>query len=325
MDIAGRAGGGPIEGVQCRLKDTTAGKAITLREIKKEIEKAEKFEPRLACLTFATTAAPDSILQKEVLKIDEARRQNGRFGVSLLSWIDLLDRIEEVPELAEIYGDQGRTISEILRVTLETRDKFDLFERRQTEPIARTESNAIAPAAPNIDDLLGAEIDRYRDLLTANRPALALELLEGIRSKRWDAASQKTRYRILTNIAAAKTRLGRLDGADDFISAVAFDPDAEQALCNVAYGHLLKHEFTAARDAACTAIEKYPKSISAHAILLGASSALRDTGDPLSLIPEDLQSEAAIAYGIGNFYRWKTDAATARVWFARAFEKDPNT
>lgn len=84
-------------------------------------------------------------------------------------------------------------------------------------------------------------------------------------------------------------------------------------------------QFTAARDAACTAIEKYPKSISAHAILLGASSALRDTGDPLSLIPEDLQSEAAIAYGIGNFYRWKTDAATARVWFARAFEKDPNT
>jgi hypothetical protein len=86
-----------------------------------------------------------------------------------------------------------------------------------------TSGNLVAPAAPKIDDILGPEIDRFRDLLTSNQATLALGLLEDLRVAHWERASDRTKYRILTNIAVAKTNLSRPEGADDHIAALCYD------------------------------------------------------------------------------------------------------
>jgi cellulose synthase operon protein C len=312
VDIAGRPHWGGIEGIQCKLKDTLTGKALTLGEVKREIAKAEKFQPPLACLTFATTAPPDAALQSEVFKIAQKRKLQSRFDVVLLSWTDLLDRIEEIPELAEIYGGHAKKITETHEGVFET-----------VAMVRELHQKIMAPQPPDIEDLLGSEIDAYRDLLRENKARLALELLENLRKRRWRGASQKSQYRILTNIAAAKTRLGRIDGADDHIAALALDPDGEQAICNAAWGHLIKNEFIEARELARRAVAKFPKSVSAHAILLAATSGVGDAQGPLQLVPEELRGEPAIAFGIGNFYRFKKNFPEARKWFDRAFKKDP--
>jgi tetratricopeptide (TPR) repeat protein len=324
VDIVGRPHGGGIEGVQCRVKDATTHKTIALDEIEATIEEAERFDPPLTALTFAATAEPDVALQRKVLKIDEERRRSGRFGVALLSWKDLLDRIEEVPELAETYGSPSKTIIETRQTTLEIKEMVERGNAMLEVLQGQQTATAMVATPPSIDDLLGSEIDRYRDVLKENKAQLALDLLESVRAKRWDSASPKMRYRILTNIAVAKTRLGRTDGADDHIAALQFDPEAEHALCNVGHAYLIKGDFAKARETAQAAIAEYPKSITGHAVLLAAANALRDVDDPLSLVPDDLRGEAAVAFGIGNFYCWKPDVAAAREWLTRAFEKDPN-
>jgi cellulose synthase operon protein C len=324
VDIAGRPKGGGLVGIQCKAKDAVSGKALTLDEIKDEVAKAEGFDPPLTRLIFATTAAPDAPLQREVLKLAEERKQQGRFDVVLLSWTDVLDRMEEVPELAEIYGGQARRIIETQEIALDVRSEQREFRIETLETLRDIRQQFMAPSPPGLDDLLGGEIDRYRDLLLENKAGLALELLEVLRVKRWDGASEKTRYRILTNIAAAKTRLGREEGADDFIAALVHDPDAEHAQCNAAYGRLLKGDFEAARNIARATQEKFPKSAQPYALILAASSKIGDVNDPLSLLPDDLRDNPAIAYGVGTFYRDRADTVAARPWFARAYEKDPN-
>ncbi len=72
-------------GVQC--KNTVDG--ISLDIIRKEIAKAEGFEPPLDRLYIATTAKRDAPLQKEVRLLSEARSRDSKFRVAILFWDDV--------------------------------------------------------------------------------------------------------------------------------------------------------------------------------------------------------------------------------------------
>lgn len=86
VDIWGEAHNQML-GVQCK---NTAG-SITLAMVKDEIENAESFTPPLNHLYIATTAANDSVLQKEVRRLSRTRAKSGKFRVDILFWNDVAD------------------------------------------------------------------------------------------------------------------------------------------------------------------------------------------------------------------------------------------
>jgi len=86
-------------GIQCKGKkeekiDGTENR-ITLSEIIKEIEKAERFEPSLKRYIIATTSEKDGEIQKEVRKIDAQRRSEGKFPVEIKFWDYISKKVDE--------------------------------------------------------------------------------------------------------------------------------------------------------------------------------------------------------------------------------------
>lgn len=88
-------------GNSMQVKGVTTGVALTLAEVTKEVAKAKKFRPKLTRLIFATTAPADARLTEKVLALAEQHNQAQLFDIVLLSWTDIVDRIDRYPALAE--------------------------------------------------------------------------------------------------------------------------------------------------------------------------------------------------------------------------------
>jgi tetratricopeptide (TPR) repeat protein len=83
VDISGvnHAQDGKLWGVQCKCK-----RKLTEQDINKELDKAAKFEPKLAHLIIATTADNDAKIQEFVRKLSAQRVADGEFPVTLSAW-----------------------------------------------------------------------------------------------------------------------------------------------------------------------------------------------------------------------------------------------
>src|SRR4051812_43971854 len=55
VDLFGKLPGGGLHGVQCKKKDVLAGHTVTVQELRTEVLKAKRFNPRLAEFVLATT------------------------------------------------------------------------------------------------------------------------------------------------------------------------------------------------------------------------------------------------------------------------------
>ena len=103
------------QGVQCKGKDALYGSVPTIDEIKKEIAKAEKFQPLLSHWRFATTAPRDGTLQKEVRLISKKRKEKGLFTVDILGWDDFRDLLCEYKKvLRDYYPECGFDYAELI-------------------------------------------------------------------------------------------------------------------------------------------------------------------------------------------------------------------
>jgi hypothetical protein len=95
-------------GIQCKNKkdekNDGSENRITLAEIKKEIEKAESFEPKLKKYIIATTAEKDGVIQKEVRKTDAERRSQGKFSVEIKFWDYITSKIDEHKSVHNWYA-----------------------------------------------------------------------------------------------------------------------------------------------------------------------------------------------------------------------------
>ena len=117
VDVFGSPGGnyGTFHGVQCKAKGELHNSKLNLTELQKEIDKAEYFEPPLHHWILATTTPVDATLQKEARKISAARKQEGRFTVSVLGWgeiVTLLCIHRQV--LSDFYPEHGFDVSKLL-------------------------------------------------------------------------------------------------------------------------------------------------------------------------------------------------------------------
>jgi hypothetical protein len=92
-----------IHGVQCKGKDQTYGHKPTLRELRREIKKAEYFEPALEHWVLATTAPKEGGLQVAAREISKNRAARNQFTVTVLGWEDIRGLLADHPAVAEAF------------------------------------------------------------------------------------------------------------------------------------------------------------------------------------------------------------------------------
>jgi hypothetical protein len=109
--------GGVIHGVQCKGKDANFGAKATVRELRVELAKADKFTPPLQKWIFATTAPVDVALLEESRLLSRERAKRGRFPVDVLGWGDIQSLMASYPDvLMQFYPEHGVDMAIIARV-----------------------------------------------------------------------------------------------------------------------------------------------------------------------------------------------------------------
>jgi hypothetical protein len=95
--------GAILHGVQCKGKDANYNAKATVAELKAELAKADKFQPRLERWIFATTAPADAKLQAAARKLSEARSRKGHFVVTVLGWEDIQSLLGSRPDVLKQF------------------------------------------------------------------------------------------------------------------------------------------------------------------------------------------------------------------------------
>ena len=104
VDIYGtRDNGKSLVGVQCKGKDNFSNRTLTKNEIEVEAEKAKSFHPKLSEFIFATTGAKDANMEELARKITQDHQSKGLFSVHIWGWEDIKLRLENFPDLLDIY------------------------------------------------------------------------------------------------------------------------------------------------------------------------------------------------------------------------------
>lgn len=117
VDILDLGAKQPLSAAQCKLHEEW--KTISPAEIRREVQKASEFRPKLGRYGILTTAKASHAAHDAVLKINEEHRERGLFQVELITWgkiENLLDRYEQVGQdfYATIGGQTAAEISEKL-------------------------------------------------------------------------------------------------------------------------------------------------------------------------------------------------------------------
>ncbi|MCH7752279.1 MAG: hypothetical protein IH898_09015 [Planctomycetes bacterium] len=341
VDVFGHLGGsGDLQGVQCKGKDGRYGRFVTEKELRAEVKKAKKFQPAIKAFILATTAPSDAPIQEVARLLTVEHKVKGLFSVQVLGWGEIHQRFAGYPELIDkYYPDQGPThykISETLAQIMERQMAIEAAQFQLPTALTqalRQERGAIGiipmlddgAADPN-DEALNLEIDSYRDRIKSV-PRTALSLLQQLRERCWEVASERTRFRIVTNIGAAHNELNEnSQAADHYLEAANFAAnDDDKAVRNVAYAYLIKDELARAREEAHRAIKLNPDEGDGYAILVAASATLEGIEDPETLVPDVHLSKANVVYTIGHAHRIRGDLEKGLKWFKRAYELEPET
>ncbi len=127
-----------IHGVQCKVKENSRVSNPSITELQREISKADGFEPALDHWIFATTAPVDAVLQREARELSVARKEVGRFTVSVLGWDEIVNLLcEHKQVLSEFYPEHVFDISTLLS---EVRELLDVVKRDKLQGPAQTRS-----------------------------------------------------------------------------------------------------------------------------------------------------------------------------------------
>ena len=330
VDIFGRKNReGTWVGIQCKGKDSGYGGTVTEKELRAEVEKTRGFIPQISDFFLVTTAPVDASIQTIARMITQGREEEGNpLNVSVWGWGELESRISQYPKALEAFHpDASPYSSEIIgQLDLITQtqqpaiiEKLDLII--QTQQLAITGDN-ISVDSEIFDKNLHAEIDGYRDLIKAGKPTTSLILLESLKDRLWDSASDRIKFRIITNIGSANLHISKekeKEGVEHFLEAIKYQPEDKIALANVALAYLLKGEHSKAVDAAKAALEKDNSNAEAASYLIQAYIKDETVDDPIELVPEVIRGSASVDIACIIFYRLRNSSQWVEI--ARAAGK----
>ncbi|MCB1036365.1 MAG: restriction endonuclease [Acidobacteria bacterium] len=92
VDVYGRHGGA-LHAVQCKKRQVFPEQRLSEEEVRKEVEAAREFDDELRVLIIATTAPPDTKIQKLAREISREHEAEGLFRVEIYGWSELVERL----------------------------------------------------------------------------------------------------------------------------------------------------------------------------------------------------------------------------------------
>jgi tetratricopeptide (TPR) repeat protein len=325
---------GKWHGVQCKGKDTYNQGEVTETELRNEVEKAKTFKPALSDWILATTAKKDAKIEEVARLISEQHAATGLFSVHVLGWEDLQSLIGNYPGVIDKHSpDQGPTNVKTLEIASQNLTATNDVKAMVEELLRRSAGNtAPAPADPGAgtplnpqDAALQARIDTARDLLRSGHQKAAIGLMEAITTDSWNGASDRAKFRLLTNRGAAHYRLGHFEQAADlFMRAQDWGHNDPLMLVNVALAHLLRHEDVQARKLADEALRLDPNNSSAASLRILAALSDEGVTDPFTVLPPGHIADAETIATAGRWYLRHGNNAEALTLLERVFKLDPS-
>ncbi|MCX5822581.1 MAG: hypothetical protein NTY86_03520 [Deltaproteobacteria bacterium] len=336
VDIYGRRGGVGIHyvGIQCKGKDSNYGAKVTEKELREEVKKSRNFIPPLSEFILVTTAPDDVKIQEVARQITFENYTSGSLlEVQVWGWGNLESRISRYPQAIRAFAPDAspfmdniyKDISAVKADTEVIRDNTaQLLELGHRIHSATQTIDTSTKASETIDQYFHADIDTYRDMISDGHPRMALHLLEQLKIRCWVSASPRVRFRITTNIGAAKLMLRDERGAaTDFLDAVKYDPKDRIGMANVALAHLIEGRINEAITAAQAALHENPKNKHAASYLIQAHYSDQLIADPLILISKELWDTDSVRMGVISFFRRRQDPGWRRA-AQDAFSLFPN-
>jgi tetratricopeptide (TPR) repeat protein len=251
VDISGNLDGtGDSVGVQCKLKEEYNGGNVSIKEIEKEIKKAETYQPPLKQLIVATTGRRDAEIQEQVRLLREKRLKEGKFPVYIWFWEDIADEVKKEQSILATHYPQFTP---------------DLDEKLEKIIAAKDEDTA--------QPILDVIFEQLQELLNINKPRQTLELASAVKESIWKKLNPSNRYKLLRLKALAYLGCEQTnDAAHALIENLENNPTEDKAESNAAWGYLLLDKNEEAKLHAKKAIEMNHENIRAHSILAQLAS-----------------------------------------------------
>ncbi|MBE7465263.1 MAG: hypothetical protein HS116_17430 [Planctomycetes bacterium] len=277
VDVCGRRKcDGNYVGVQCKGKDNYTNQKLTISELRKEVDKAKLFRPKLNEFILATTAPKDAKIEEEARKLTKKLKTEW-FSVHVFGWTDILARLDSYPALLAKYFTHQTSFIEYQN-----------------------------------DQLLNSQLNTVRDLLNSHLPIQAITQLTKIRDAHWATCSNKIKYRITTQFGISYELQNNTSlAANYFIEALQFNPDDEDAKCRAAQGHLISDDIKSARELIRNILKVNPLSISGNTLKVIATPKSKPISSITKSIHKALQSNPRIQFSLAHIARDKAELDTA--------------
>jgi tetratricopeptide (TPR) repeat protein len=338
VDVWGRPNqGDEWAGVQCKEKDFHGGKSLSVKEVLEEVKKAKSFRPKLSQFTIATTGKKDAKIEKLAREITEEHQKSCLFSVHVWGWEDIIGRLADFPDLIEKHypglSQNTKATKEGIDEIKETQQKIlqngaeikSLVSSslQQMETTANFDYSKVSEVV--LTPEYQAELDHSRDLLNNHKATEALEFLEKLKRRVWLSALPVVKYRLLTNIAAARLAMNQeLEATKLFLEAQQYNPEDENALCNGGLAYVLLGQLEDAIKSANKVLEKNPASTKAYSIIVQASSKDETLDEIISKVPEAHRNSRECAFAIADQARKRGNPEEAKKWLETAIENDPD-
>lgn len=323
VDVFGRRSGSPgYSAVQCKKRqDGPDSGEISAEELRTEVEKAKTFRPQLTGeFILAFTGRRDAKIQTVAREISSEHARAGLFQVSVYSWDDIQERLNEHPEVVgNHYLGVMATFREYARLLPDPTPIES--DGRTHSPLSRSAA-VIEPNVLHADAEFSADIQLVRSALKAGHASLALSQGQALRARIWDLAGGVTRARLLVLIAHAHLELGRTEEASKLLlEAAGQAPGDSYVQAQVALGHSLAGNEDAARTWAAKALQQNPTEIVAVqvAVLHDPRSDEQVLAAHEAIIGKRAEVYAVLAHRAVH----RQERAKARAWFEQAVALDP--
>ena len=336
VDVYGQPTPTTWAGVQCKGKDNYTHKPVTVKELTAEVKKAKRFRPALSTWILATTAPRDVAIQQKAREITAEHAEQGLFTVAVWSWEDIVERLGDDPVLfAKHFPHIGNfdpaTTQKINDINSTTQKTNSVVTEQASAMKSILEFINGANGVKNIvvQDILtteyNSEIDDTRNLAERHHYEEAIKCFERLRSRIWSKASDKVKFRILTNIANAYYGWRKLDEAGPlFIEAYQYNPDDEASLTNLSIAYSFQADFEKSEQFARRVLEKNPANLNGYSILLQIPPFKSSFDAASALVPENIRNKPPIAFclGLAAQNEGKFDIALERFETALASDND---
>lgn len=343
VDVYGCIGShnGDLGGIQCKRKDNFVDDSLTVKELRKIVNAAKKFNPKLKRFIVAYTGKREVKLQNEAVKISEKHKESGLFSVAVFSWDDIKLVLGNYPEVIDKYFSDRTSVSakaiESLKKSVDenlkeqTQNKDKIIENIQLT--SQSMKDGIASMAETVRTSIDttvvtkeydAELDEIRDLIDSGKAKEGLDRILKLEKRLNEKVDALVKFRVATNKAAAFAGIGDTEEAGRFfIEAYQYNKDSEKAQSNRALGFLLIDQKDEAKKYAEEILKINPLNEKAHEILIYCAKSEDSMEKILSRIPKILLNKEGVASVLAETAKDKGDIKLATEFLESALKNLP--